>query len=99
APLRHEMRLHLFVEPHVGTPESVDRLLRITDDEHLAGNRACRPPIGRIAIVEREQQEDLDLERIGVLELVDEDATEARLELSPHARRFDEEPSRPDEEI
>ena len=37
-------------------------------------------PVGLVGVVGREQQQDLRLQRIGVLELVDEDALEARLE-------------------
>ena len=38
-----------------------------------------------LGIVGRQQQQDLGLQRIGVLELVDEDPREARLEAAPHA--------------
>ncbi len=97
--VRHQVRLDLFVEPDVRAAEPVDRLLRIADDEHLARDRARRTPVGRVGIVERQQKEDFDLERIGVLELVDEDAAEACLELAAHGRRADEEPTRADQQI
>ena len=75
----------LAVDADVGAPEAVDRLLRIADEEQRARPRPDLPPVGLVGIVGGEQQQDLGLQRIGVLELVDEDAREARLEAAPHA--------------
>ena len=58
----------------VGAAESVDRLLRVADDEQPPGRRrgrASRPPAaGRRA--RREPDGDLELDRVGVLELVEQ---------------------------
>ena len=50
-------------------------------------------------IVGREQQQDLGLQRIGILELVDEEMREALLQLPPHARVIANEITRLDEKI
>ena len=50
-----------LVKAEVRTAESIDRLLRVPDDE--------QPPRLRW----REQLDDLELQRVGVLELVDEE--------------------------
>ena len=62
---------------------------------------ACRAPAARArqsrlgGIVGREQQQDLGLQRIGVLELVDEEVREAALQLRAHvARRRDRDRAR-----
>ena len=65
----------------VGAAEAVDRLLGIADQEQRArAKRECRP-VGAIAVPRRlaaEAPEYLGLQRVGVLELVDEDVAEAR---------------------
>jgi hypothetical protein len=73
--------LHILIESHVGAPEPVDRLLRIADQEKFAGNRAGSLPVCLVGVVGGEQEENLGLERIGVLELVDEKVSEALLQL------------------
>ena len=78
--------LHRLVERDVGAPEAIDRLLRIADEEQLPGNRPHAGPVALVGIVGREEQQDLGLERIGVLELVDEDVREARLEVAADGR-------------
>ena len=68
----------------VGAAEPVDRLLRIADDEQLAGHgRDVASSRSPSRIVGRQQQQDLGLDRIGVLELVDEDPRELRLQMPP----------------
>src|SRR5439155_12494109 len=62
----------------VSTAEAINRLLGIADDEQLAADRPCLPALGHAGIVGREEQQDFRLNRIGVLELVDEDARELR---------------------
>ena len=67
----------------VGSSEAVDRLLGITDDEQTTRERP-QPPPGRSTVVDRgligivgvggEADGDLELDRIGVLELVEEHA-------------------------
>ncbi len=75
----------LAIDRDVGAAEAIDRLLGIADDEETAGLRLRLPPVGLARIVGGEQQQDLGLQRIGVLELVDEDALEAALEALAHA--------------
>ena len=81
APAATEPLAHLAIDADVGAAEPVDRLLGVADDEEAAGDgddaRASRPASGS---ADGEQQQDLRLQRIGVLELVDEDVREARLE-------------------
>src|SRR4029077_20918728 len=80
-----ELALDALVQPDVGTPEAIDRLLRIAHQEELAGygSDAAPVPLGRIVCGEQEQQ--LGLERIGVLELVDEEMAPAHLQAPAHA--------------
>ena len=73
--------LHILIESHIGAPEPVYRLLRIADQEEFAGNRAGSLPVRLVGVVGGEQEENLGLERIGVLELVDEKVSEALLQL------------------
>src|SRR5262249_19899601 len=58
------------VRGDVGSAEAVNRLLRIADDEELAAD------------VAGEELQDFGLNRIGVLELVDEDARELLLQVA-----------------
>ena len=74
------------VDADVRAAEAVDRLLRIADEKQRAGPGTRAPPVRLVVVVGREQQEDLRLERIGVLELVDEDPLEARLKSAAHLR-------------
>ena len=83
---RLQQLAHLAVDLDVGAPEAVDRLLRVADDEQLAGDGRDAAPVVLRRIVGREQQQDLGLQRIGVLELVDEEVREARLERAADAR-------------
>ena len=80
APRRDEPLAHVAVDADVGAAEAIDRLLRVADDEEAAGDgddrAASRPASGS---ADAEQQQDLRLQRIGVLELVDEDVREARV--------------------
>jgi hypothetical protein len=77
--------LDVFVERNIGSPETVDRLLRIPHQEELARNRAGNAPVCLSRIVGGEQEEDLGLKRIGVLKLVDKKMREAVLQLRSHA--------------
>ena len=72
----------------VGAPEAVDRLLRIADEEQPPGVDAHLRPrtIAVGGIVGAEQRGQLDLDRIGVLELVDQDAVVALPEPRPGRR-------------
>ena len=59
--MRRELPAHAPVGLDVGATKPVDRLLRVADDEQLARH------------VAGEEQQDLGLDRIGILKLVDED--------------------------
>ena len=96
---RLEQLADLAVGLDVGAPEAVDRLLRIADDEQLAGNGRDPPPVAFRRIVGGQQQQDLRLQRIGVLELVDEDVREARLERPADARMRREQIARAQQQI
>jgi hypothetical protein len=74
APPRARARRAPPVRADVGAAEPIDRLLRIADDEELAAD-----------VVWPSEQQDLGLDRIGVLELVDEDARELLLQVRAHA--------------
>ena len=70
----------------VGAAEAVDRLLRVADDEQAPGiDRRARPTAGRAAsrIARREQRGEVALDRVGVLELVEQQARVARAEAAP----------------
>ena len=71
----------------VGAPEAVDRLLGIADREEGPG-----PPAGDF-------QEQLGLQRIGVLELVDEDPRVAALKTFAHVAVVPHEVARDEEEV
>ena len=67
----------------VGAPEPVDRLLRIADDEQPARVAAELSPVGVVGRVVgecREPHRDLELDRVGVLELVEQDPLVARVQ-------------------
>ena len=68
----------------VSAAETVDRLLRIADDEQLPWNRTDTGPVTFAPVVCSQEHQDLGLERVGVLELVDEDALKSLLEISAH---------------
>ena len=70
--------LHELVQRYVGTPEPIDALLGIAHDEEGAGPGRDTPPVVAVGVrIARQQQQDLGLERIGVLELVDQHASVA----------------------
>ena len=79
APLLHPPA-HLAVDRNIGAPKAVDRLLRIADEKEPAGERPGVSPILLARIVGGKQQQNLRLQRVGILELVDEDPLEAFLE-------------------
>jgi hypothetical protein len=83
---RDELALHALVERHVGAAEAIDRLLRVADQEELPGDGPHPPPVGLARVVGGEQQQDLRLERVRVLELVDEDVRVAPLQVLAHRR-------------
>ncbi len=74
-----QARPGILVDAEVGAPEAVDRLLRIADDGERARLDAHVAPIEcpGAGVGRREQHRELDLERIGVLELVEQHALPA----------------------
>ena len=99
APLFYQAPLGRLVERDVGAPEPVDGLLRITDDEELSSYRAGPAEVPLERVVRRQQQQNLGLQRVGVLELVDEEVGEATLELAPHAVVVADEITREDQQV
>ena len=97
--LREQALLDALVERHLGATEAIDRLLRIADEEQLAGRDLDAVGIALLRVVRREEQEHLRLERVGVLELVDEEVREALLEPDAHALVGAEQIAREHEEI
>ncbi len=81
--LTQDLRHHLLVHADVGPPEPVNRLLRVTHQEQAPGARTDARPVALVRIVRRQQQEELGLQRVGILELVHEEAGEAHLEVAP----------------
>ena len=67
----------------VGAAEAIDGLLGIAHDEEAAGLRRELSPVLLLRVLARQVEEDLGLDRVGVLELVDEDGQEAFLEGAP----------------
>ena len=74
-----EEPLRAIPQRDVGAAEAVDRLFRIADDEDLAWpQHRLRPRRRRQRrVVGRQRERDVELQRIGVLELVDEDHVDA----------------------
>ena len=78
-----EHLLRSLIDVDVGAAEAVDRLLRVAHEEKATGvgwsQRLVAPrPRGDVGPGGRQEHRDLDLQRIGVLELVDEDTLVSR---------------------
>ena len=93
--------LDALIERDVGSPEAVDRLLRVADHEELAGYQlGVEPALRELDIRPRRQVDrDLGLERISVLELVDEDARPALLGAGPDVGAVAKEVARSRKEV
>ena len=94
-----ELHGHLAVDPDVGAAEAVDRLLRIADDEELPRRGDDRAPVALGRILRRQQEQNLGLERIGVLELVDEDPRVSPLRRGTDVVVAADQVSRPQQEV
>ena len=70
---------------HVGAAEAIDRLLGIADQEQRARTQSASEQIhgGSLAGFPAQEPDDLDLQRVGVLELVHQDMTEAARQRLP----------------
>jgi hypothetical protein len=73
---------------HVSAAEPVDRLLRVADEEQLAWNGIHVMPARLTRILRRQEQEQLRLQRIGVLEFVHEETSETGLKVISYRRVF-----------
>ena len=62
------------VDGHVGPSEPVDRLLRVADEEQRPGPGAQSAPVVGDGVGVGDEGCQLDLERVGVLELVEQEA-------------------------
>ena len=98
-PVAPELLAHRLVDADVGAAEPVDRLLGVADDEQLARRGPDGAPVGLVRIVRREQQQDLGLQRIGVLELVDEQVREPLLERRAHVAAVAHDVARAHEQV
>src|SRR5262245_54220760 len=65
----------------IGAAESIDRLLRVADDEQLAWCGCGLSPVALGGVCRREEQQNFGLERVGILELIDENAVVELLEV------------------
>jgi hypothetical protein len=93
--LEHELR-RAPVDVEVGAAEAVDRLLRVADEEEAT---AREPDLLRAAGRRRarrfaQEQHELALQRVGVLEFVDEQLLERRRLLRANAWMADQQPRR-----
>jgi len=80
------------VDVDISSSEAVDGLLRVTYDEQRARPQRNLPPVGRILLFPRERcrtilgqpEQDLRLQRVGVLKFINEEVSELLLQGSPH---------------
>jgi hypothetical protein len=72
---------------NIGATKSVNRLLRIPDDEDFSRNYSHSAPVrrGRTGLFGQVKQ-DLILDRIGILKFVEENRAVAPFQIGPHAR-------------
>jgi hypothetical protein len=82
------------INPDIGAAETINRLLRVADQKELARNGSSFTPVRRRRIIGTQQQQDLSLQRIGILELIHENALETRLKGGAHFRVIADEISR-----
>ena len=71
----------LLIQDHVRPPEAIDGLLGIAHQEQLAGFGGCSRASRSAGDHGRKQQQDLGLERVGILELVHENMGELVLQV------------------
>src|SRR3989442_1411700 len=71
----------------IGAPEREDRLLGVADDEQLAGMQEDGwPRLSQSVLVLGQEEEDLVLDRIGILKFIHEDGLELALQPRPDMR-------------
>ena len=84
----------------IGATEPVDGLLRIADEEQPARWQLEVTPIGRVVRrVGRDTQGELDLDGIGVLELVEQHAGISLVHIAPRRRARAQQPSRQHQQV
>ena len=91
--------LEALVERDVGPPKTVDRLLRVADDEERARIGRQLPDVARVRSRRGQEKQELGLERIGVLELVDEEVRETLPEIPSNHRPVAEEIAREEQKV
>jgi hypothetical protein len=96
---RDQQIFHGLISPHVGAAETIDGLLGIAHDEELARRGHDVLPAADRRVRRRQQEHDLRLQRVGVLELVDEDVREAALEIGAHLATVAHEIARSQQEV
>ena len=79
-----QQRLCLLVDFDVGPAKTVDRLLRIADDDQFAPRQFHVAVIARRRTVFTQEKRDFDLQRVGILKFVDQQVTEAPLKIGAH---------------
>ena len=94
-----EPLLDILIEHDIRPAEAVDRLLRIADQEQLSGGRRHPPPIVLVRVVGRQEEQNLGLERVRILELVDEQVGIACLQMAPHVPVAPQKVARLDQQV
>ena len=98
--------LDLLDDAQVGTAKAVDGLLVVADDEQLAGLQRQRMPVsaagadGGVGVSGGGQVEsDFGLQRVGVLELVNQEVGVLLLEMGAGGGRITQQVARPDQQV
>src|SRR5262245_17903998 len=61
------------VQSDIRAAEAIDRLLGIADEKQLSRSGSGGAPVALIGIGRTQQEQDLGLQRVGVLEFIDQD--------------------------
>ena len=91
--------LDLVVHGDVGATEAVDRLLGIAHHEELARSQDHVAPVRGQRLLLAEVEHDLCLQRVGVLELVDQEVAEPALQEAPRLEVLVQEVPQAPEEV
>ena len=91
----------LVVDGDVGAAKAVDRLLRVADHGEPPGRRRELAPVlvGRDRLIAGEQQGELGLDRVGVLELVDQHDLVAAAEVVARGLVVAQQVARPEQQV
>ena len=97
---RPERAVHeSLVQPDVGAPEAVDGLLRVAHNGQPSLLRPQLQPVAANPVVAAEQQGELGLHGVRVLELVDQQGTEALAEVASRRRAVSNQVACPEEQV